>query len=105
MVGVCLEELGARFEKAMRTTLAELQLPFPFHRIGSMFCLFFTDGPVIDLATAKGSNRDMFGKFFRHCLDHGVYFAPSQFETGFLSTHIPPRTSSERRSVARAGAA
>jgi glutamate-1-semialdehyde 2,1-aminomutase len=28
----------------------------------------------------------MFAKFFHACLGRGVYFAPSQFETGFLST-------------------
>jgi glutamate-1-semialdehyde 2,1-aminomutase len=32
----------------------------------------------------------MFAKFFRACLERGVYFAPSQFETGFISTaHTP----------------
>jgi glutamate-1-semialdehyde 2,1-aminomutase len=81
-----LEELGAQLEEVMQTTLDELKLPFPFHRIGSMFCLFFNDSAVTDLASAKRSNRDRFGKYFRHCLDHGVYFAPSQFEAGFLST-------------------
>jgi glutamate-1-semialdehyde 2,1-aminomutase len=28
----------------------------------------------------------MFAKFFHACLKRGVYFAPSQFETGFIST-------------------
>jgi glutamate-1-semialdehyde 2,1-aminomutase len=60
--------------------------PLTFQRIGSMFCLFFTDAPVTDLATAKRSDRAAFARYFRHCLDHGIYFAPSQFETGFLST-------------------
>jgi len=27
-----------------------------------------------------------FGKFFHGCLEDGVYFAPSQFEAGFLCT-------------------
>jgi glutamate-1-semialdehyde 2,1-aminomutase len=32
----------------------------------------------------------MFAKFFHACLKRGVYFAPSQFETGFISTaHTP----------------
>ncbi len=51
-----------------------------------MFCLFFTPGPVTDLASAKRSDPARFARFFNHCLDAGVYFAPSQFETGFLST-------------------
>jgi glutamate-1-semialdehyde 2,1-aminomutase len=30
------------------------------------------------------SDLGAFRKFFHACLDRGVYFAPSQFETGFL---------------------
>jgi glutamate-1-semialdehyde 2,1-aminomutase len=81
-----LEKLGTQLEEATRATLRDLQLPFTFHRIGSMFCLFFTPGPVIDLASAKSSDLKTFAKFFNGCLNRGVYFAPSQFETGFLST-------------------
>jgi glutamate-1-semialdehyde 2,1-aminomutase len=33
-----------------------------------------------------GSDRVRFGKFFHGCLEEGVYFAPSQFEAGFLCT-------------------
>ena len=56
-----------------------------FHRVGSMFCLFFTPGPVLQLADAQRSDRAAFGRFFHACLEGGVYFAPSQFETGFIS--------------------
>jgi glutamate-1-semialdehyde 2,1-aminomutase len=51
-----------------------------------MFCLFFASGPVVDLASAQRSDLKMFAKFFHACLKRGVYFAPSQFETGFIST-------------------
>ncbi|MEY2483502.1 MAG: glutamate-semialdehyde -aminomutase [Verrucomicrobiota bacterium] len=81
-----LETAGARFEELMRATLRDLKLPWVFHRVGSMFCLFFTDEPVTDLASAKRSNTEKFAQYFRACLERGVYFAPSQFETGFLST-------------------
>jgi glutamate-1-semialdehyde 2,1-aminomutase len=81
-----LEQTGARFEELMRGALRDLKLPWVFHRIGSMFCLFFTRDPVTDLASAKRSDPEKFACFFNACLDRGVYFAPSQFETGFLST-------------------
>ena len=81
-----LEDLGAQFEAATRDALAESGLPYAFHRVGSMFCLFFTEGPVRDLADAKKSDTARFAKFFHYCLGQGVYFAPSQFETGFIST-------------------
>ena len=55
-----------------------------------MFCLFFAPGPIVDLASAQRSDLKMFTKFFHACLRRGVYFAPSQFETGFISTaHTP----------------
>jgi glutamate-1-semialdehyde 2,1-aminomutase len=81
-----LEELGTRFETVVRDGVTKAKIDITFHRIGSMFCLFFAPGPIVDLATAQRSNLKMFAKFFRVCLKRGVYFAPSQFETGFIST-------------------
>jgi glutamate-1-semialdehyde 2,1-aminomutase len=81
-----LDASGAHFEELMRDALRDLKLPWVFHRIGSMFCLFFTGDPVIDLASAKRSDPEKFSRFFNACLERGIYFAPSQFETGFLST-------------------
>jgi glutamate-1-semialdehyde 2,1-aminomutase len=81
-----LERTGAHFEKLTRAALRDLKLPWVFHRIGSMFCLFFTGDPVIDLASAKRSDPEKFARFFKACLERRIYFAPSQFETGFLST-------------------
>jgi glutamate-1-semialdehyde 2,1-aminomutase len=81
-----LEQLGAQLEAGVRGALAEAGAPWVFHRAGSMFCLFFTGRPVRNLAEAKHSDTEKFAKFFHYCLDHGVYFPPSQFETGFIST-------------------
>src|SRR5216117_23821 len=85
-----LEELGRRFETLVRDAMGTAKMNLTFHRIGSMFCLFFASGPIVDLATAQQSDLKMFAKFFHACLKRGVYFAPSQFETGFVSTaHMP----------------
>ena len=81
-----LERLGAQFEELARDAIAEGKIDITFHRVGSMFCLFFASGPIVDLAGAQRSDLKMFAKFFRACLKRGVYFAPSQFETGFIST-------------------
>lgn len=80
-----LESLGEVLESAVRETLFQLGRPLRFHRIGSMFCLFFTEQEVFDLGSAKTSDTKAFARFFHRCLEGGVYFAPSQFETGFLS--------------------
>ncbi len=80
-----LEDIGAAFEDATRSALRRAGKNYTFQRIGSMFCLYFTPGPVWNLADAQKSDRAAFNAFFHRCLDAGVYFAPSQFEAGFLS--------------------
>lgn len=80
-----LEELGAFFEAGVREILAEIGVPLSFNRIGSMFCLFFTEKPVHNLEDAKTSDTAAFRRFFHEALQRGAYFAPSPFEAGFLS--------------------
>ena len=79
-----LEERGVQLEKLTRDAITDLEVTF--HRVGSMFCQFFAAGPIIDLAGARRSDLEKFAKFFHACLKRGIYFAPSQFETGFIST-------------------
>ena len=81
-----LEELGAQLEALAREAIKSANIDITFHRLGSMFCLFFTAAPIADLASAQRSDLKTFGSFFHACLKHGLYFAPSQFETGFIST-------------------
>jgi glutamate-1-semialdehyde 2,1-aminomutase len=73
--------LCAEAEKIARTSGA----PTCFTRVGSMFCTFFTPGPVVDYASAKKSDTEAFRRYFWALLEKGVYIAPSQFEAGFLS--------------------
>jgi glutamate-1-semialdehyde 2,1-aminomutase len=80
-----LEELGARFEAGVRDVLQTTGKPLRFHRIGSMFCLFFTDAEIHNLAGAEQADTKAHARFFHACRENGVYFAPSAFETGFIS--------------------
>ena len=80
-----LEALGQIMETAVLDVLRQTGRNYQWYRRGSMFCLFFTGTPVRNLTDAKTADLAAFRKFFHHCLDHGVYFAPSQFETGFIS--------------------
>jgi len=81
-----LEELGTRLEAGMRDAAKAAGVPVQFNRCGSMFCAYFTDKPVHNLADAMHSDRERFKKYFHGMLAEGVYFAPSQFEAGFIST-------------------
>lgn len=54
--------------------------------LGSMWGLFFSEQPVRSFADALKSDVPRFRAFFHGCLRRGVFFAPSAFEAGFLST-------------------
>ncbi len=55
---------------------------------GSMFGFFFNEDEVKNFNDALKSDVKMFAKFHQGMLEHGFYFACSQFETGFISTKI-----------------
>src|SRR5437867_3215637 len=59
-----LEKLGAQFEKLARDAIAQARVDITFHRVGSMFCLFFAPGPIVDLASARRSDLKIFARFF-----------------------------------------
>jgi glutamate-1-semialdehyde 2,1-aminomutase len=80
-----LEELGRELEEETRAALKATGLQYSFYRYGSMFCLFFTERPVRNWSDARSADLPRFARFFHALLDRGVYIAPSQFETGFLS--------------------
>ena len=81
-----LEQLGAQLEAGMKDAAKAAKVPVRFNRCGSMFCAYFTERPVHNLADAMHSDRERFKSFFHAMLAAGVYLAPSQFEAGFLST-------------------
>jgi glutamate-1-semialdehyde 2,1-aminomutase len=55
-------------------------------RTCGMFGLYFTDQPVDTFEGAMASDAEAFKRFFHGMLKRGVYFAPSAFEAGFLSS-------------------
>ena len=81
-----LEERGAQLAAGMRDVAKSAGVPVQFNQCGSMFCGYFTSQPVHNVADAMHSDRERFKKFFHGMIEEGVYFAPSQFEAGFLST-------------------
>ncbi len=81
-----LEQLGAQLEQGMKEAARSAGVPMQLNRCGSMFCGYFSDQPVHNLADAMKSDRERFKKYFQGMLQEGIYLAPSQFEAGFLST-------------------
>ncbi|WP_128543876.1 glutamate-1-semialdehyde 2,1-aminomutase [Larkinella soli] len=83
-----LEEIGSRLVGGFRQTLEKLGLNFTINHLGSMYTLFMTDRPVSDFAHAKTCDLPLFGRYFNAMLRRGVYLAPSQFESLFLSVAL-----------------
>src|SRR5439155_12560452 len=80
-----LEERSAEFESGAKRAAEKHGVPIAFNRVGSMWTIFFNDGPVSDYESASRSNRDKFARFFHVMLAEGVYLPPSQLEAAFFS--------------------
>ncbi|OEK00218.1 glutamate-1-semialdehyde-2,1-aminomutase [Roseivirga sp. 4D4] len=83
-----LAQATEAIELGFQNNLDELGLGYTMNRIGSMVSLFFTDQKVTDFETAKTTSTEKFGQYFREMLNQGVYLAPSQYESLFVSKAI-----------------
>jgi len=81
-----LEERSAQLAEGIKAAAEEGGVPIYQTRAGSMGCVFFSDRPVTDYATACKCDTDRYARYFHTMLDRGVYLAPSQFECFFVST-------------------
>jgi glutamate-1-semialdehyde 2,1-aminomutase len=80
-----LEERSAEFQAGVTASAGKHGVAITFNRVGSMWTIFFTEGPVTDFETANRSNRERFARFFHVMLAEGVYLPPSQMEAAFFS--------------------
>ncbi|MCU1349261.1 MAG: glutamate-1-semialdehyde 2,1-aminomutase [Acidobacteria bacterium] len=80
-----LEERSGEFENGVRAAAEKHAVPATINRVGSMWTIFFTEGPVFDYPSADTSNREKFARFFHLMLGEGVYLPPSQLEAAFFS--------------------
>ena len=74
-----LEKTGETLVTGLKDSLKRVGLPYTINNLGSMYTLFFTD---------QTCDTGIFGKYFRGMLEKGIYLAPSQFESLFLSTAL-----------------
>lgn len=80
-----LNAMGDWFYSEIETILREAGAPWQVNHTGSLGCVFFTEQPVVDYASAKTSDVGKYRDYFKYMLHHGIYLAPSQFEAMFLS--------------------
>lgn len=80
-----LEEKAASLTEGLEKIFREAGRQVTINRVGSMFTVFFTPGPVRNNEEATASDTALYAAFFRELLTEGVYFPPSQFEAAFIS--------------------
>lgn len=96
-----LEEKSAYLAAGIAKAAGDAGYPVFSTRVGSMICTFFTRNEVTDWDSAATSDTKAFASFFCGMLEEGIYLAPSQFETGFVS--IAHSTEDLDRTIAAAG--
>ncbi|MEC9475651.1 MAG: glutamate-1-semialdehyde 2,1-aminomutase [Planctomycetota bacterium] len=80
-----LEAKGQQLQEGWQEALQRHGIAHCWNRAGSMFGLFFTEGPVNNFSDASKADQQLFCRFFHGLLEQGVAIAPSPFEAGFLS--------------------
>jgi len=80
-----LEEKSRLLSEGITLAAREAGYPLYSTRVGSMFCAFFTPNEVFDWTTAAACDTKAFARYFLAMLEEGIYLAPSQFETAFMS--------------------
>ncbi len=81
-----LERRAATLVDGILTAASARGLPACGTAVGSMWGVYFREGPVFDFEGARRADTDLFARYYRACFERGVFFAPSAFEAGFLST-------------------
>jgi len=80
-----LDETAARLEKGLQAAVARSAVTAQVGRTGSILGLFFTAVPVFNIEDAKTSDLSLFSAYYAGMREQGVYLAPSQFESLFVS--------------------
>ena len=90
-------------ENAIACAAGEQGIPIQQTRVGTMFCTFLTDTPIIDFDSVARVPSERFATFFRGMLESGVYLPPSQFEACFVSAaHGPTEVDATYRAASAA---
>ena len=76
-----VKEILAAVDAAAKKYGVAVQL----HQAGSMFGIFFSEKDVENYEDAEACDQEAFKVWFHSMLEQGIYLAPSQFETIFMS--------------------
>ena len=99
-------ELGAKTQRLLSGWQEQAEaagVTIQAHQAGSMFGIFFSERDVMNYEDAAAADQGAFRAWFHSMLEQGIYLAPSQFETLFLS--IAHTNEDIERTIEAAGAA
>ena len=77
--------LGDLLRRMLVDLLEELDVHISVQGIGTMFQVFFTETPVKNYRDALTCDASLYKKFSAYMRDEGIFLAPSQYETNFIS--------------------
>lgn len=80
-----LEVISYVLTTQIKTAFEEHDLYYTINRLGSMFCIFFTENDVDNYEAVMSCDTQKYAQFYRELLKEGVYLPPAQFEVSFLS--------------------
>ncbi len=80
-----LERKTAMLVAGLRAVFAATELAVQVTQAATLSGVFFSPAPVTNYAQAQQADHERYARFFRGMLDRGVYFAPSGYETTFVS--------------------
>ena len=81
-----LERRTARLLDGLQEAARRHGVPMTAGHAGSMWGMYFVEGPVRNYADAKRSDTALFARWHKAALTRGVFLAPSAFEAGFVSS-------------------
>ncbi|MFQ5802204.1 MAG: glutamate-1-semialdehyde 2,1-aminomutase [Candidatus Methylomirabilales bacterium] len=96
-----LEERGRALAEGIEEAYRAANLSCCLNRVGSMWTLFFTHGPVKDDRDIERADVGCYARYFRAMLDRGISLPPSQFEAAFLSAAHSTQDVAETIEVSR----
>lgn len=81
-----LENNATNLLMGMKELFRKKDIPFSTNQIGGMFGFFFSEDLPKNLQDVTNTNNEQFKNFLNSCINQGIYFAPSKFEAGFISS-------------------
>ena len=81
-----LEEKAKLMLNGMKEIMISSGIPFSTNQIGGMFGFFFSEQLPKNINDVSKTNDKVFSSFINACIKNGIYFAPSKYEAGFIST-------------------